>query len=86
MKVILGGWAYFECEDCGGEFAAMTTPGAKIYCTNCGKIDTAPEDIQLAGGISFTDIKEKTVSPEIKWLASVEGKAAYLQSLANNGN
>ena len=53
MKVSVGGWAIFECEDCGGEFAAMTVPGATLFCTNCGKQDTVPEDIELAKGVSL---------------------------------
>jgi Zn finger protein HypA/HybF involved in hydrogenase expression len=55
MKVTLCGWAIFECEDCGGQFAAMVIPGQKIYCPNCGKLDTVPEDIQLAAGITLTE-------------------------------
>jgi len=51
MKVTVGGWALFQCDDCGGEFAALTVPGAKIYCTNCGKLETVPEDIELVAGI-----------------------------------
>ena len=54
MKVITGGWALFECEDCGGQFAAMTVPDAKIYCTNCGKLDTVPDNVELAPNISFS--------------------------------
>jgi hypothetical protein len=58
MKVILGGWALFECEGCGGQFAAMVIPGQKIYCPNCGKPDTVPEGIRLAAGVSFTENRE----------------------------
>jgi len=58
MKVKVGGWAVFECEACGAEFAAVVTFGAEIYCPNCGKIDTVPEDIQLASGITLTNEKQ----------------------------
>jgi len=53
MKVALGGWALFECEKCGGEFAALVVPEAKVYCTNCGNLDTVPKDIELAPGIAL---------------------------------
>jgi len=56
MKVTVGGWAIFECEDCGGQFAALTAPGAKIYCANCGKQDTVPDGADLAPGISADKI------------------------------
>ena len=53
MIVKLGGWALFECEDCGGQFAALVTYGSVVYCTNCGKQDIVPENIELAKGINF---------------------------------
>jgi len=54
MEVTVGGWAVFECEKCGGEFAALVVPGAKVYCTNCGNLDTVPKDIELAPGITIS--------------------------------
>jgi len=53
MTVKLGGWALFECDDCGGQFAALVTYGADLYCTNCGKKEIVPENIELANSISF---------------------------------
>ena len=56
MKVIQGGWALFECKNCGGQFSALTVPDAKIYCANCGKQDTVPDGTDLVPGISLDKV------------------------------
>jgi len=56
MKVTVGGWAIFECEDCGGQFAALTVPDAKIFRANCAKRDAVPGGTELASGISLDKV------------------------------